>query len=269
MNKYKYIGYFLVMTLMLISCEERIDWNYNITDSGKLVVEAIITDEYKYQEVVLSLSRDDINGTQIPATGTIINLISENETYSFRENTSSPGTYLSENPFAGKLNKIYILEIKWENNTYRSKSIMKPVAPMNKITFKQTVDNKFTIDEVAPQYSPDEQAMYEIDIDWSHIENSDSAKAKLYFFTFKTIDVNEIFRPAKEIVKFPRGSIVIETKYSLNSQMAAYFRAMSMETQWQGGVFDEASGELPSNISNGALGLFGMSSVIKDTLIVK
>ncbi len=270
MKKYNNIAYFLIISILFFfGCEEKINWNYNTIDSGKLVVESIITDEYKNQEIVLSLSGDDINMSPIPVSGAVITVKEENQVYNFYEKLPHSGRYTGEIPFQCKLNKEYFLEIMLDNNIYRSKSRMVSVKPMSKITFKQINDNKYTFDQVPPLYSLDEQAMYEIDIDWSHIINTDSSKAKLFYFTFNTIDVNEIFRPGKQSVRFPGGSIVIVKKYSLNKQMADYFRAIQIEMEWQGGVLDEASDQLPTNISNGAFGLFGVSSVLTDTLIVK
>ena len=122
------------------------------------------------------------------------------------------------------------------------------------MTFKSEEGlDSLSLNFVAQQYSPHEQAMYEIDIDWSHIVNSDSAKAKLFYYTFNTIDVNEIFKPAKQNILFPKGSIIIEKKYSLNPEMADYFRSMLMEIEWQGGIFDETPSSLPTNISNDGL----------------
>ena len=42
-----------------------------------------------------------------------------------------------------------------------------------------------------------------------------------------------------------------------------------METEWQGGVYDENSASLPTNISNGGLGFFGVSAVLSDTLLAE
>ena len=50
---------------------------------------------------------------------------------------------------------------------------------------------------------------------------------------------------------------------------AAYLRALLMETEWQGGAFDEASANLPTNITNGGLGYFAVCGVLADTLVAE
>ena len=68
--------------------------------------------------------------------------------------------------------------------------------------------------------------MYEVDIDWSHISPDTLNRAKQIFYTFKTIDVNEIFKPEQEEVHFPKGSRIIVKKYGLNDAFANYLREL-------------------------------------------
>ena len=83
------------------------------------------------------------------------------------------------------------------------------------------------------------------------------------------LDISEIFRPPKATVVFPRGSVVFRQKYSLHPSFATYLRALLMETEWQGGVFDEASSSLPTNISNGGLGFFAVCAVLSEVVVAE
>ncbi len=261
-------GLFLLITLL--SCEEQVDWDFKPQENGKLVVEAIITNEFKRHEIRLSLSYNDQNGLPLPATGASVFGTDGQNSVAFFENPNEAGKYLSALPFAAQPDIIYAIEIQWNGETYEAQNEMIPVYPFNPMTFA-TVGNtdSLRVGEVAPIYSPDEQAMYEINIDWSHLSNVEPNRAKLFFYTFNTVDISQLFVPTKEIVVFPKGSIVIEKKYSLNDDFAAFYRALVLETEWQGGVYDENSASLPTNISNGGLGFFGVSAVLSDTLIAE
>lgn len=266
----KYFFTVLLIVLITSGCEEKTDWDFHPEENGALVVEAILTNEIKNQEVILSLSYDTPNGEPIPVADAQVLVRGDGVIYNFQTASIQPGKYISELPFATQLGIPYTLEILWNGSNYLAENEMIEVIPFAPLTFKpfgQT--DSVQIREVAPLYSPNEQAMYEVDIDWRHITGSDSSRAKLFFYTFNTIDVNELFRPEQENVPFPKGSIVIEKKYSLNPEFAAYFRALLMENEWQGGVFDEASASLPTNLNNGALGFFGVSAVLCDTLIAE
>ncbi|MBK8491065.1 MAG: DUF4249 family protein [Saprospirales bacterium] len=255
---------------MLPGCEAPTDWTFHPLENGALVVEAILTDELKTQEVSLSLSYNDLNGQPVSVTGAEVRITGGGAILDFAEASSRPGTYLSTQVFAAQLFTNYTLEINWEGETYEAENSMVQVIPFQKWTFNKVgaTDSLRTIASVPSLYSPHEQAMYEVDIDWRHLAGSDSARAKVFYYTFNTVDVNELFRPPQETVVFPKGSIVIVKKHSLNPAFAAYCRALLMETEWQGGVFDEASSSLPTNVSNGGVGFFGVCAVVSDTIIV-
>ncbi len=166
------------------------------------------------------------------------------------------------------------MEIIYDEKSYNSETTIIPVLPLSPLTYAPVNNNDtlYKISWVAPDYNADTENMYEIKIDWSHLsgyQNADSTKAKLFYYTFKTLDVIMLFQPDKEEVFFPKGSIIIERKYSLTDDYAEYLQALNAETVWQGSLFDEARGNLPSNISNGGLGFFAACSVVTDTIIVE
>ncbi len=272
MNR-KYFGNYLFWLLVLVtslSCEEKRDWDFKPQENGNLVVDAVITNEFKFHEIRLSLSFSEQNGQLEVATGAEIIASDGQNSLNFIEDVAEAGRYVSELPFAAQFDKTYSIEIQYKGQTYQAQNEMAQVFPLERITFHAYGNSdSLTIGNVAPIYSPNEQAMYEINIYWSHLTNVEPNHAKLFYYTFSTLDVNELFPPDKETVVFPKGSIVIEKKHSLNDDFAAFYRALVMETEWQGGVYDENSASLPTNISNGGLGFFGVSAVLSDTLIAE
>ena len=260
----------LLILISISNCEEQVDWEFKPQENGKLVVEAIVTNELKRHEIRLSLSYSDQNGLPAPASGATITGSDGQNSVSFFEDPGDAGRYLSALPFAAQLGITYSIEILWNGQTYQAQNEMIPVYPFSRMTFNPIGDtDSLKVGNVAPIYSPDEQAMYEINIDWSHISSVEPNRAKLFYYTFSTVDVSQLFTPTKEAVVFPKGSIVIEKKHSLNDDFADFYRALVIETEWQGGVYDERSASLPTNISNGGLGFFGVSAVLSDTLIAE
>ena len=262
--------FFFFITLLAFSCEVPTDWDFQPGDNGVLVVEAIITDEFGLQEVRLSLSYEALNGQPAPATGAAVQVSGGGETYAFQEAATEPGRYVSQQPFAAKMGVGYTLDIKWEGADYFAQNQMVQVVPFQPVRFAPfgATDSVVIVNEPS-LFSPHEQAMHEISIDWQHLIPGDTSRAKVIYYTFNTIDVSGLFRPEKERVPFPRGSIVVQSKYSLDPAFAAYCRALVMEAEWQGGVFDEASASLPTNVSNGGLGFFAVCAVLRDTLVAE
>ena len=266
LSKSRRPGLPLLALLALLSCEEPTEWEFRPVKGQALAVEAIITDEFKTQEIRLSLSRTSLNGEPEPASDAEVKFWGEEDTIAFRADVNDPGRYFSERAFSAQQPISYTLGISWDGTTYLAESKMVEVFPFNKPTFVAAGTDSLSFGEVAPLYSPDEQAMYEVEI---YSPGQVNPEARMFFYTLNTVDINELFRPPKETVAFPRGSTVAVKKYGLNPEFAAYLRALLMEAEWQGGVLDEASGSLPTNISSGGLGFFAVCAVLSDTLVAQ
>lgn len=258
----------LSLALFLSACEETTAWPLESGENEKLVVEGILTDELIFQNIRLSLSSEELNGVVSGVENASVEVEVNGAVIAFIEDTTTPGLYISEFPFAVLDNLTYRLQIIWQGEQYTAASELSTVAPMPAIRFlPYGGTDSVRFDNFAPLYNANQQAMYEMNIDWSHLTNTDSAAAKLLFFTFKTIDVSSLIRPVQDTVRFPRGSRVIARKYGLNDDFAAYVRALAIETYWRGGIYYGAAASLPTNISNDGLGFFSTCAVLTDTLI--
>ncbi len=262
---------YLTILLVFSTCELPVDWELEPGENGELVIEAIITNEEKIQEVKLSLSYDDFNDTPTPVSNAEVRLYDGQNVVEFFEDPANAGTYQTQEVFGAGVLKGYVLEVANEGIQYLSTATyMLPVIPFAPLTFEQIGESdSLVIKEVASIYGVVQQAMYEINIDWRHLTNADTSQVKVFYYTFTTVDAGQVFSPPKEDIIFPKGSIVVEKKYSLNPEFAEYIRALVIETQWQGGVYEEDSGSLPTNFNNGALGYFGLCAVLSDTLIAE
>ncbi len=263
----------LFLIILLSSCEKEINWNIKAETSNSIVVDAILTNEYKYQEIRLSHPKLDINTKAEVVSGAIVNVSNESDTLNFIEEPDRPGIYKSEIEIAATLYTSYHLNINYNAELYEANAYMIPVNSSDILHYTEVADSTdyYEITWIANEFSFIEQAMYEIDIDWSGISNNvneDSiTKAKLFFYTFNTVDVSySVFPQDKEKVYFPKGSKITEKKYSLTDEYASYLRALLAETEWQGSLFENARANLPGNISNKGLGYFSVCSVISDTL---
>jgi hypothetical protein len=265
----------VVVFVLFTSCEKKIDWELNSENIKTIVIDAIITNEYKYQHIRLTKPYTGLNGEVIPVSGAAVIIKADNNMIPFFESNEFPGNYFTLAPLAASINYDYLLQIKHDTSTYRATTYMIPVLNANPPTFiRDSETGLYKINWQASQYNPNEQAMFEALISWEHllpegIEDS-SAYAKIMYYTLNTIDVSyNIFPQDKEDVFFPAGSIAVVKKYSVTDEYGDYLRALLAETEWQGSLFEDARGNLPGNISNGGLGYFSVCSVITDTIIVQ
>jgi len=265
----------LLFFIALISCEKETTWNLKRGNLETIVVNSIITNEYKKQLVKLSMPSGVINDKELPISGAYVTVSANDSIFTFIESDSLLGYYYSRTPFVAIIGTEYRLNIVYKDSVYSSKASMEPVTPLTFLSYSLANDSSgmYKIDWVNQNYTSKEQAMYKVEIDWSNLVDStikDTVTKKLlYFYSFNTVDVSEAFAPQTEKIYFPKGSIITETKYSLSDDYAAYLRALQAETAWRGGVFDEQKGNLPSNITPNGLGFFSVCSVISKTVDVK
>lgn len=267
---------YLFLILLLASCEEQSDWNLQKATNDLIVVDGIITNEFKTQTITLSRPVAQLNEEAEPVSGATILVSSNQVSYTFHEDPLQPGRYLSDQAFTGIKNRTYSLLVTSGNRVFSSKAILEPpAATFAFIAYqKKPADNKFFFKRLQVSYNPVNPAMYEILLDWSTApgytnQNPDSCKAKVYYYTLPTIDVSEVLAPAMEEVTFPSGTIVTERRYSLSREHAAFIRAILLETTWKGGYFNTASANVPTNMSTGALGFFGACGVTEKVEVAK
>jgi Domain of unknown function (DUF4249) len=265
---------YLLLLFLLASCEEQSDWDLDTAADDYFVVDAIITNEIKFQRITLTKPVTTLNAKPAAVSGATILVSSNQLSYTFHEDMAQPGTYVSDKAFAGIRNRTYSLVVNHGTRVYTSKAVLEPPAEFIFLKYRQIEGNKYVITTVSNPYNPQRPAMYEIMLDWSAVpgfldQNPDSCRATLYYYTLPTIDVSQVLAPTLEKVTFPKGTRIIERRYSLTDEHAAYFRALLLETTWSGGFFNTASANVPTNLSTGALGFFGACGVVEKQETVK
>lgn len=264
----------LLLLMTFLSCEEAADWDLQTEVPQTLVVEAQLTNELKYQHIYLSRPFGMLNDEAAGVSGAQVMVQAGNQAMVFQESSEKAGHYFSQVPVSTSIGVDYVLNIETEGKHYQAHTYMVPVLPSAGPQWVYHEENGlYSIQWPAGPYNPFEQAMYEAIISWDHLVGSNPSdtltSVRLLYYTFNTIDVSySIFPQDEEAVYFPRNSMAIVKKYSLNEEHAAYLRALLAEAEWQGSLFEDARGNLPTNISNGGLGFFSASSVLSDTLIV-
>lgn len=262
--------------LVLMACEKQTSWELQTADTNTLIVDGIITNEFKKQQIRLTYSGGSTKEAAIPVSGASVIVDGKIRTFIFEEKVAGSGLYESTIPFSGNIKTNYRLTIVNNGKTYYADAEMIPVTPLLKMEY-ELVDEKdslYKIKYIASSYNEFTQVMYEIDIDWSFLPRydslpDDSCKAKLFYYTLSSIDISQFFTPAAEKLYFPKGALVKERKYSITKEHEAFLRSLLFETTWRGGYFDEAPANVRTNLSNGAFGFFGACAVAERTDYIK
>ncbi len=262
------------LIFFLHGCVKETPWMLQDELPGKLIVDAIITDEVKTHQVTLSYPVSALNQASVPVTGAGVLISNEDSTWQMTEYPPNSGKYCTPASFFARMQKNYTLLISVSGKVYTAKATMINGSFFGELKYSMNKENNlYHVDWVANAFSTEKAAMWELLIDWSMVpgyEQLDSLEnhARMLFYTLPTLDVSEVFAPMMEAVYFPEGSIITERRHSLTPQHAEFIREMLLETNWAGGLFTVASANVGTNLSEGAFGYFGACAVTELSVIV-
>jgi hypothetical protein len=257
----KYIT-IVMTTLCIFSCEEESSIPLNSKNTNLLVVEGIVTNENIQHTVRLSLPFTAPNGKPVPVTNAVIT-ISDGQT-TIPLTASDSGRY-STPQMRFLTGVMYTLTINYNGKQYTAADRSVPVESMGALSYAN-VEGGYRLNLFDTGSQPN---YIEYTIDWRNTSACvSSCEARIIYYDLKTVDAHEIFKPGKTDFTFPSQSTVIRRKFSMSDAYRTFLRSMLSETQWRGSVFDIQHDNAPTNLSEGAIGFFAVSTVVADTVKV-
>jgi hypothetical protein len=268
---FKKIEFLIILCVMgVMGCERSTDLNLDLDTEIRLVVEAILTDEFQFQEINISNSYDELNQNNTGVNQADVTVEVNDLVYEFDALGDGRGVYQSREQFAVVRDLEYKLKINWAGNEYQAISRLSDVAPMPVFNFLpyRGGDSLYLGNNIVPLFSATQQSMYRFDVDWSHIHPGLN-QARMFYYTFSSVHNSQFIRPEAEDVPFPKGSIVRVTKYGLSDDFAQFLRAQVIETDWNGPILYGNPENALTNISGDGLGFFATCAVLRDTLVAE
>jgi Domain of unknown function (DUF4249) len=258
--------------LFLFSCDEQVDWELKYQEVDLLVVEGKISSEVKAHEVRLTNPVYEMNGIPDPVSGALVEITDGRQVYVLTEDQERPGIYVTDSLFAAIPNQYYQLRILSGTKRISALSIMREVTPFQHMHVYQVQDEPPLLEAYISD--SEEPAILRMELDWSRVPGyeflPDSAThAVIYHYTLNGVDVNKMFKPNQEQVRFPPGTLVMREKESVNAWYGEFLRGILSETDWRGGMFDVLPGNARTNMEGQGIGFFTAADVIRDTLVVK
>jgi hypothetical protein len=261
--KFRY-GILLLLT-MLIACEEAVDKPVLSQNENLLAVEGVLTNENRSHSVTLSFPYQSLNGQAIPATGALVQIMQGATTYMLTESPAGSGVYQTP-VFRAVFDAVYTLHILHQGKEYFAQDSSIPVEPLAAIEYRK-VNSQY---QLVLNTTGSSANYVDHSIDWKNTAacTSNTCEGRIVFYDLKTIDVNEIYKPAKEDFLFPVNATIIRRKYSASPAYRAFLRSVLSETEWRGGIFDVERANTATNLSAGAIGFFAVTTVVSDTTVV-
>lgn len=243
------------------SCDKTYDWTWDRTAQPVVVIDAIITDETKVQTVNIYYTTSALDVTPIAISNASVIVSNADSVYIFREDSLLKGYYISDKEFAASPGMLYTLQVSYNGQIYTASDVMSPAEDFEPLKLAKDNEGNNYVSWVADAYKAKKAAMYEVLVNWKDDGSGGYKAARMLYYTLPSLDVSEVLAPEPELVKFPTTASIIERYYSVSDNYAAFLRALLAETTWQGGLFNTEVANLPTNLSNNALGFFAVCSV--------
>ncbi len=257
----------LFVLLSFISCEEKRQWNTR-ESAPVIIVDALITNEKKNHPIFIYTSQKKLNTSPIAISNAIVKISGSNNEYIFSENPENPGEYISDSAFGASAGISYKLTVEYQDIFDTAEAELVAITPLEQMLVLPYEDyfRFHYIESTSP-------SMLELHYDWSGVPDFctqyGSCFARETFYTLHNLDVNSIFAPDKQVIHFPEGTKLIRKKYSLSEEHQQFLRAVLMETEWRGGIFDVEPGNIPTNFRHGTRGWFATCMALSDSVIVE
>jgi len=270
---FNYAGILILLIILAFvsfftACEKSVDWTTDQVADTSVVIDAVITTEFKQHTIKVSVAGTNLNDAFNPLSGAEVLLQDNNSvTYRFSESPMGSGFYQSDSMAVG-INRQYRLTVEYNGRSYVAEAGLLPVSSFEPCTYTEDDDNPgfFVLNWEPPIYSATEPAMWEVFIDWSFLPDYSGRPlneccSRSFFYTLNSLDVAQLFKPDRAEIAFPSGSQIYMKKYSLTDGHSRFLRQLLSETEWRGGYFDVEQANAGSNFSGGAKGYFGLCSV--------
>lgn len=262
--------------LLVTGCVKELEWEQMDDTPSLLVVEGLVTSRLEKQYVKLTLSREVIvEGQATRVSGADITVSDGEQIHKYFEEES--GVYVSETEWAGEVGKNYYLTITIDGEIYEAKDSMVEATLPPDVTIREAElaqgfywveypgnfggesPAKLNIQIVAPKGWA-ETFPYDITEYWQDKQDGYSNKDSSYYIHPFVEPPAVLAYGILEVGIFPLGSEIHLTHGSLSPAHYDFVRAFMAETEWKGlGPFGYNPANIPTNLTNGAIGFFGAS----------
>ena len=261
----------VILALLLVSCEEKIELRVNDKDHQLLVVEGMITSDTTNHVVKLSSTGGFYHNDQTPrATGASVS-ISDNMGNVFPLAEVLPGKYMTENDVYGQVGRTYTLTVDYDGARFQASSTMKRVPEIDSLSYRwDPLKESYRI--LLYGQEPEGKGDHYL----FHLYKNGE---KLTDPINKATIVNDEFIDGRYIngfevdwwshdFDFQKGDVVTVAQHSITSEAFEFIAAVFTEhTSGQAGSRPPAN--IPSNVSNNALGLFHAAAISCKTIVIE
>lgn len=262
---------FSLLSLVIVSCQEKI--TIDIPNAEPLlVVEGEVTTELDSSFVKLSLSSNYYSSDPYPIVkNAVVNV--NNVPFVYNETLR---IYKPAPGFIGTKNTSYNLNISYNNKTYTAQTTLEPMFRVDSIfqTWKGpelggAIPAGWSISYAGFDDRPQVKYTYFVSGVFSDSLQQDSFNIDKITFDNSLTPINEPYAFELPFSRFESGKIFLAIFRSIDKNMFNFINAYNNSNPDIPGPFQSPPANLPTNLTNGAVGYFAAYDVVRKRYTVK
>ncbi len=276
----KTLHYFHIILLIFgTACTEVVELDLNEGENNRLVVEGGITTETKAHSIRLTRSTEYFREEPAPVVNNAkVTLSCDGDLPVRLTQNKITGDYETPDDFTGKVGATYSLEIELQNGETYSASATIPYAPeidslrLSKMFYSRFREEYGYVVYLFAKEKPGKGDCYL----WEYLLNdtlqTDTIREKVFV---DDTQVEGQYVHNFDVFWIPNKEVMLDTNvvtvksYCITTDYYDFLLALLSETDWNG-PYSGPPANIPSNISDGALGCFyGADVNSKDILLIK
>ncbi|MFY0655132.1 MAG: DUF4249 domain-containing protein, partial [Cyclobacteriaceae bacterium] len=267
--------YIIASLIIFSSCEETIILD---TDQGgtKTMIEAVVTDLPNRQYVRLSTTVDFYSEQAYPAISDADVSVTDGfgTVHHYSESVEQPGYYYPDVDYTGEAYVEYSLNVNIDGDIYTASDVLLPVTPIDSLTVRLDEDEMDDPEEDGMFYTPllyakepqDEENYYL----WKFYRNGEIHNDDGDYVTLSNdVAIGENIDGVEAPLYFAEGDVARVEMISLTRGCFVFYSDLTNLVFSDGGVFTPQPANPRSNITGGALGVFQVSSIAVDEIVIE
>lgn len=246
-----------MLTLGFTSCEEVIDYELRTSDT-KLVVEGLVTDQPGPYTVRLSTTKGYLDEGRTPGVNGALVIITDNHGNADTLVTAGDGLYQTTK-LQGTPGYTYYFRAVVSGKEYTAQSYMPTVSPIDSLTFEFKKKTQMQDEGYYPILHFQDPAGKGNYYRWNVFINGELEPDELAVLSDDIYDGNyghaDMFFPVQQ------GDLLRVELYGMDKPAYKFWYALQAQQNSSGSPFESTPANSPTNISGGAIGFFGASSV--------
>lgn len=272
----KKVVWLLVLLGVSTSCEKTIHLDINAS-SPSVVIEGLLTNMQGLQYVKVSRSYGFYDTGEAPPVTNATVMVYDNQgnTIPFAYSDSKAGYYLpADKNFKGTVGNIYSMSVVVDGQTYQAMDTLLAVTPIDSLGYRINPRERNDSDNQGRYYEvllfakePQDIKNYYL---FQFFENDSLVRdhpSDVYFADDQML--GEKIDGVPSPVFFAPGDTARVEMYSLTRSGFLYYNDLNALLNNDGGMFSPPPVNCRTNLTNGALGLFQVSALSADTIIIK